>query len=339
MNADYRNTSAISIAQSAQNRARAYLHSIPPAVSGAGGHAQTFAVACALIHGFALDQESAFQLIFEWNTHCVPHWTERELRHKLKSASNAGHTKQRGHLLGNLKVSTVHRARPSPADVQPEREREQFRALKLRAEKSLRLIAAAHACDVSDLWEMSPYRLDGNAADEGLLLLRLYRPEDVIWIGEKKESARDDHDDAWKLHCATRFRTAADWSKGEPTGHHICPNPFKAGVCSRIAANIVETRFLVVESDTLTKSESCAILKWLSKILWLRAVVDTGGKSLHGWFEYPTSAALKELKAILPALKCDGALFQPAHTCRFPGPMRETGRRQHLTYLDLEGVQ
>jgi hypothetical protein len=230
--------------------------------------------------------------------------------------------------------------RPSPADIQREREREQSQRLTLHAKKSLAQIIAAHACDPYDFWEMSPVRLDGDAQEDWRLLLQLYDPTDVIWIGEEKESARDDHDDAWKRYCATRFKTAAEWLSGDaPTGHHICPNPFKAGVYGRTGANILESRFLVVESDTLTKSESCAVLIWVSKILRMRAVVDTGGKSLHGWYDYPTSAALKELKAILPALKCDDALFQPAHTCRLPGPLRDTGRRQHLTYLDLEGVQ
>jgi hypothetical protein len=229
--------------------------------------------------------------------------------------------------------------RPSPQEIQRERDRDRFERLKYRAEKSLAQIVSAHACDPYDLWEMSPIRLEGDAQEDWQLLLQLYRSGDVLWIGDEKESARDDHDDAWKEHCATRFKTAVEWLNSEPTGHHICPNLFKAGVYSRTAENITELRFLVVESDKLTKPESCGVLKWLSKILRMRAVIDTGGKSLHGWFEYPDDKAFKELKAILPGLGCDDALFQQAHTCRLPGPLRDTGRRQHLTYLDLEGVQ
>ena len=41
------------------DRARLYLEKIPGAVSGQGGHPQTFAAACALVHGFALSEAAA----------------------------------------------------------------------------------------------------------------------------------------------------------------------------------------------------------------------------------------------------------------------------------------
>jgi hypothetical protein len=35
-------------------QARRYISAIPGAVSGSGGHNQTYVAACALVHGFAL---------------------------------------------------------------------------------------------------------------------------------------------------------------------------------------------------------------------------------------------------------------------------------------------
>ena len=70
----------------AQSRARAYIAKMPPAISGQGGHDQTFAVACALILGFNLSIEQAFPLLQEYNDRCDPPWTEAELRHKLEDA-------------------------------------------------------------------------------------------------------------------------------------------------------------------------------------------------------------------------------------------------------------
>ena len=67
-------------------RARAYLAAIPGAVSGQNGHATTFKAAQALVRGFMLDAETAYQLLAEWNRTCSPPWRERELRHKIKSA-------------------------------------------------------------------------------------------------------------------------------------------------------------------------------------------------------------------------------------------------------------
>lgn len=67
-------------------RARKYVAAIDGAVSGQGGHAQTFRVAQALVRGFMLDPETAYQLLAEYNERCSPPWSEKELRHKIKSA-------------------------------------------------------------------------------------------------------------------------------------------------------------------------------------------------------------------------------------------------------------
>jgi hypothetical protein len=81
------------------NRARLYLAKVPGAVSGDGGHSQTFKVAIKLIHGFALTIEQAWPLFSEWNQRCSPPWTIKELEHKLEDADEA--EGPRGYLLGN----------------------------------------------------------------------------------------------------------------------------------------------------------------------------------------------------------------------------------------------
>jgi len=67
-------------------RARGYVATIPPAVSGQHGHDATFRVACALVLGFDLSVESAFPILSEWNQSCEPPWSERELLHKFHDA-------------------------------------------------------------------------------------------------------------------------------------------------------------------------------------------------------------------------------------------------------------
>lgn len=70
-------------------RARRYVAKMPPAISGAGGHAATFAVARRLVADFELDEASAWDLLCEFNERCEPRWSEKELRHKLVSATQA----------------------------------------------------------------------------------------------------------------------------------------------------------------------------------------------------------------------------------------------------------
>ncbi len=79
-------------------RASAYLAKITPAVSGQGGHDQTFNAACALIKGFDLTVAEARPLMAAWNTACVPPWDAADLEHKLADADARPDDKLRGYL-------------------------------------------------------------------------------------------------------------------------------------------------------------------------------------------------------------------------------------------------
>ena len=67
-------------------RCRAYVATMPDAVSGNGGHDATFDVAHAT-QKFGLDRAEAWAVLSDYNrTRCVPPWSERELEHKLDDA-------------------------------------------------------------------------------------------------------------------------------------------------------------------------------------------------------------------------------------------------------------
>lgn len=95
------------VSGSAVERARAYMATVDPAVSGkqanpsAGNerrwHDQTFHAACVLTLGFDLSPADALPLLEEWNQRCDPPWTTEELRHKLADARKKGGP--RGYLL------------------------------------------------------------------------------------------------------------------------------------------------------------------------------------------------------------------------------------------------
>jgi hypothetical protein len=83
-------------------RARRYLAVIPPAVAGDGGDATTFRVCCRLVRGFALDDEEALGVLANWNSACIPPWSEEELRAKLKGARRYGREPFGGLLVGSM---------------------------------------------------------------------------------------------------------------------------------------------------------------------------------------------------------------------------------------------
>lgn len=83
-----------------QARAVAYLTKCSPAISGKGGHNQTFEVARAIAYGFDLGSVAAFDLLQQhYNPRCVPPWTDAELKHKCDEADTKPFDKPRGHLL------------------------------------------------------------------------------------------------------------------------------------------------------------------------------------------------------------------------------------------------
>jgi hypothetical protein len=69
-------------------RARKYVAACPGAIQQSRGSDLTFFIAQKLVKGFVLSEDAALQiLIDEHNAKCVPRWSLRELRHKVKSAA------------------------------------------------------------------------------------------------------------------------------------------------------------------------------------------------------------------------------------------------------------
>jgi hypothetical protein len=81
-------------------RARRYISRMPAAVSGQNGHQAAWAAAQVLLRGFALSPDEARPLMQEYNTRCLPPWSETELEHKIQDAATKSRLPQ-GYLLNN----------------------------------------------------------------------------------------------------------------------------------------------------------------------------------------------------------------------------------------------
>ncbi len=182
---------------------------------------------------------------------------------------------------------------------------------------------------LNDILRDSPVKVPEDPVEHSKLLLGRFHHDDVVWIGDKYDSG---------IGHAGCFRTAHEWLEESALhGPLICPATFKPGVINRANENVVTRRFLVVESDTLDKDEVGAIFRWLrdKAALNLVAIVDTAGKSLHAWFDYPAEE-VDDLKLVLPVLGCDPKLFTASQPVRLPGCLRGD-RYQKLVYLGEEG--
>jgi hypothetical protein len=94
-----------------QERIAKYLAAVPPAISGAGGHNQTFYVACSLYNGWNLSEDQTLAWLKIYNQRCKPKWNEKELAHKAASAARVAHDKPRGHLIGQRQRALAKQTR------------------------------------------------------------------------------------------------------------------------------------------------------------------------------------------------------------------------------------
>jgi hypothetical protein len=96
-------------------RARAYLATMDPAISGCGGHNATIRAAGALVGGFGLSTDDALALLLEeYNARCKPPWSVKDLRHKVEDAAKraTGSPHWLANSLGADRSSSPGRGRP-----------------------------------------------------------------------------------------------------------------------------------------------------------------------------------------------------------------------------------
>jgi hypothetical protein len=233
---------------------------------------------------------------------------------------------------------------PTPVDLEKMKKKQEIERRKQRAIESLPYILEKFHVEPADIWEESPVRLLDDPKDDWRLLLALFHEDDVVWIGDKTSSCNDDADEHRKAVCRQFFRPAKDWLLCESApGNFTCPSTFIPGTYSRSNKNVVARKFLVIESDSLSKTDMLSVIQWCRTFMRLRAIVDTAGKSLHGWFDAVPPEIEAKLRVILPNLgkppeseenTLDPALFKIAQPCRLPGALRD-GKYQNLYYLDV----
>jgi hypothetical protein len=182
---------------------------------------------------------------------------------------------------------------------------------------------------VAQILEESPLLVAERDAEEQFRTwLKLWPACSTVWIGDVYSSGRPEH----RAH----FRPVAEWYQiGPVMGNYTCGSSFKPGCYSRSNENLDGHRFLVVESDTLSKDEVGAIFSYLRRRLHYRlhCIIDTAGKSLHAWFDAPRSKVFENrLKAGLEVFGCDPKVFTYSQPVRVPGAWRE-GRLQRLIWL------
>lgn len=279
-----------------------------------------------------------------------------------------------------MKKKKPQRVKRTRAEIDAELQLKADLGLAERARLSLPGILGQYSWPVADMVSDSPWRADeADGAACARSMLGLFDAEDVVWTGDVKHSigkddiARPPADwrgtaaqwDEWKRNVRGHFRKPRDWDGVKP-GPRICGCVFKLNAdgvqYSRSLEAVLRPRFLVVEHDSVSLDAQGALIRWLRERvgLTLRAVVFTGGKSLHGWFEWPLPEMAGRLKITLCGVQrdvmgkdavtgdprvrkewvggmgFDPAIFNPVQPWKVPGwPHPKTNNMAQLLWRDL----
>ncbi|MGZ4973503.1 MAG: hypothetical protein ACXWKG_10970 [Limisphaerales bacterium] len=179
----------------------------------------------------------------------------------------------------------------------------------------------------------SPLQVSEREPDEQFRTwLKLWPAHATVWIGDVYSSGKPEH--------RTHFRPVSEWYQiGPVLGNFTCGSAFKPGSYQRSNETIDGHRFLVLESDTLSRDEVGAVFAYVRRRLRykLHCIIDTAGKSLHAWFDAPRTRLHEgRLKAALEVFGCDPKVFTYSQPVRVPGAFRD-GRLQKLVWLRDEG--
>lgn len=255
--------------------------------------------------------------IFCWHTSCIAY--RDEANRKLRRAILKDFTP------APMSGGVI----PAPLVIQKDPESEVLDRIKTIAESNRSRYLTHYNWDPADMAEESPVRFE-TPQEQYQAFLSLFHDADNLWIGNITDSGKHPQ----------HFRLAEEWRKLElPIGQFTTGSVFVPKAISRSNDTVDQRLYLVVESDTLTKPQMGAVFQLMRDLFRMKmyAVVDTAGKSLHGWFEMPPKKEwLDQLKAFLVPLGCDPATFKPSQPVRIPGAKRND-KTQSLLWFCKEG--
>jgi hypothetical protein len=323
-------------------RAERYLSVCDPAISGAGGHDTTFRIACALIHGFCVPPEEAYQLLRDYyNPRCQPPWNESELRHKVSSACTASTGKPRGHLLG------IGIAVPPP--VAPSREPRTTTKASYDP-VYLQKFTAKLTDSIDDEYLEARSEFTCHNRSPAGFLHKVFSPGESVWV---TSNALSREGLIWTHDGSGQDLSELDHLRAGQLGVWFLSNPIDGaphqldrlrsqfnpdGISFRATECITDWRHAVLETDCAPAS------LWLKALALLElpiiAIYDSGDRGPHALVRLGASSLEAWYAAIAPHLEhlaCLGACpktLTPLRLTRLPNCVREqTGRLQQLLYL------
>lgn len=316
------------------DQARKYIGAIPSAISGNGGHDQTFKVAIALVEGFGLSAGEAKGLMIEYSQRCDPPWSEREIDHKLADAERKMDASKRGHLVS--KRSGVKYREPGGHGPKTQVQSPKSEVVTYKSESPRRVVRY----EIADSLELPEPIKDGTRefiravfqAGEGIRIA-VARTND-----EQKEVPKD----AGVVLSREEWLKKLDSANGNPNkflktsdrnGIFISVNPMRQG--GGRDEDVTAFRHALLEFDNISQVEQWGIIS--QSRIPCAAVISSGRKSIHAWVKVEAQDR-KEFNERVQALyqhfeqyKPDVKNKNPSRFSRLPNCERGNARQELLS--------
>jgi len=155
---------------------------------------------------------------------------------------------------------------------------EQRREARAKADEARREAheVTARPFSLEELIRLSPFPVADLKPDEMLQRhLSLFPPQDLVWLGETPYQSRS----------SVCYKTAKQFQSALPKwAVYLTGSSYKSASGGRRTDNLDKRRFCIFENDRIGKERTAALFRHAEgRGLKLAAVVDSGGKSAHGW--------------------------------------------------------
>jgi RecA-family ATPase len=306
--------------------ARNYLAKMDPAVSGQGGHGQTFHAACVLVNGFGLTRDESRPLLQEYNLRCQPQWNERDLEHKLTEAEKTVDPKGRGYLRkakGRTFYANTQQSYTPPAKTADSRSAVHRGKYEIDAKAELPKPIADGCRELI----RAVFR-----EGEGIRIVPASLGDDQRELPEGEGHTLTREDWLSKLD-AKQGNPNGIFSSAEKTGIYIAVNPLKVG-CTK-DADVTDYRHTLIEFDDIPLSAQWQLIQ--KSNIPCAAVIHSGGRSIHAWVKVDAKDKLeyedrvKSLYGHFAAYGIDGKNRNPSRLSRLPGCVRFDKRQELLS--------
>jgi RecA-family ATPase len=299
------------------DQARDWMQRQPSAVSGSGGHNQTYHVACVLLHGFDLSEADARALLADYNrTQCVPPWGERELEHKFQDATRAPADKPRGYMLRTRSSRPVTYSAPRPAP-----------AVKVKPIETKGVTLPAPIPDGARILIREAF-VDGECV--------------CIAPATLNEDDREIPKGSGVVFPRAEWLAKLDAKNGDP--NRIFSSTKKTGIYIRINpvndeegdkdSSVTSFRHALVEFDHMDPVAQWVLLQ--EQKLPCTAIISSGGKSIHAWVKVDAkdkdeyAERVKALYAYFAPYGFDAKNKNPSRFSRLPNCVRFDKRQELL---------